>query len=403
MKAAHLAIFGGSLDPFHKGHEAILKAALQSFSFKRLLLIPTANPAYKTRRLSPATYRFAMAELAAEAFPRVKVERYELAHPERHAYTSDTVQAMSAKYQKKWGKTPLVELIYGSDALDYLETWHEPEKILGQARLWIALRGDDAEEAAVYRQKAAALTDRFGGRIRFFPMPRVDLSSTRLRADLRRGEVDSKAFPKAIGRFLEDNQIYRFAGSMEKIADASWALFCQYEQAIWSRLSEPRRIHSLNVAQYAVHLADIHGESREKAALAGLLHDMCKYDPLPEQLAAAAQDGFSGPVNGSIAHGPAAAYELRNQWDMQDEAILSAIRYHTTLHAPFSPLDAILYLSDKIEWGRTYTDVTPIRELAEKDLRAATKLCLEAAAAAILRQGKAVHPFTQAALRSLSD
>ena len=50
----------------------------------------------------------------------------------------------------------------------------------------------------------------------------------------------------------------------------------KYNAVIKSRLSEHRYIHSVNVSKAAVHLAKLNGANEEKAALAGILHDVMK-------------------------------------------------------------------------------------------------------------------------------
>lgn len=57
----------------------------------------------------------------------------------------------------------------------------------------------------------------------------------------------------------------------------------KYNAVIKSRLSEHRYIHSVNVSKAAVHLAKLNGANEEKAALAGILHDVMKEAPLDVQ------------------------------------------------------------------------------------------------------------------------
>ncbi|MDN5809807.1 MAG: HD domain-containing protein, partial [Staphylococcus equorum] len=46
------------------------------------------------------------------------------------------------------------------------------------------------------------------------------------------------------------------------------------------KLPEKRFNHSLRVAETAVKLAEIYDGDKDKAELAGILHDYCKYDDL---------------------------------------------------------------------------------------------------------------------------
>ena len=57
-----------------------------------------------------------------------------------------------------------------------------------------------------------------------------------------------------------------------------------YHALLQGMLSEKRYRHSLAVSARAAELALLHGTDREKAALAGLLHDICKELPGEKQL-----------------------------------------------------------------------------------------------------------------------
>ena len=54
----------------------------------------------------------------------------------------------------------------------------------------------------------------------------------------------------------------------------------EYELLIKSRLSQHRYSHSMNVAESAVYLAEKYGADREKAYIAGILHDVMKEENL---------------------------------------------------------------------------------------------------------------------------
>ena len=55
--------------------------------------------------------------------------------------------------------------------------------------------------------------------------------------------------------------------------------FDYYVQLIKGRMGERRFIHSVNVSDAAVALAERYGADKEKARLAGILHDSCKEIP----------------------------------------------------------------------------------------------------------------------------
>ena len=58
----------------------------------------------------------------------------------------------------------------------------------------------------------------------------------------------------------------------------------EYKKLIKSRMSDYRYTHSVNVSKEAVRLAKKYGADTEKAAVAGILHDITKETPKEEQL-----------------------------------------------------------------------------------------------------------------------
>lgn len=141
------------------------------------------------------------------------------------------------------------------------------------------------------------------------------------------------------------------------------------------RLSKKRYNHSLNVSRSAAELAEKYGADKEKARLAGLLHDICKEIPKDEQLKMAVACGrdFSGIEQEipPLYHAAAGAWYCENVLHIRDEDILNAIRYHTAGRAGMSLLEEIIYLADLISEDRNYKDVGKMRRLAFSDLKEA--------------------------------
>lgn len=137
------------------------------------------------------------------------------------------------------------------------------------------------------------------------------------------------------------------------------------------RLSKKRYIHSLNVADEALKLAETYGEDTQKAYFAGLLHDVCKEIPSSEQeeLMLKGNMNISGAELSSKAlwHGPAGAYFIKTELGVEDEDILNAVRFHTIGRPGMSKLEEIIYMADLISAERDYKDVDKMRRLAYTD------------------------------------
>ena len=84
----------------------------------------------------------------------------------------------------------------------------------------------------------------------------------------------------------------------------------------------------------------------------------------------------------------------REKFGITDEEILNAITYHTTGRGDMTMFDKIVYLSDKLEPSRTYTDLTEMRKVAEYDLDEACRMCLGAVVNKFVSQGRDQHMLT---------
>jgi len=64
-------------------------------------------------------------------------------------------------------------------------------------------------------------------------------------------------------------------------------------------------------------------------------------------------------------------------------------------------LEKIVYVADKIEPARTYTDLTDIRIAAEKDIDEALRMTVSVVRDKFVKQGRDIHPATQDLMREL--
>ncbi len=167
------------------------------------------------------------------------------------------------------------------------------------------------------------------------------------------------------------------------------------EALIEARLSPRRRDHAHRVAAEAVVLAGRFGAPRDKAEIAGLLHDYCRELPDDETLAAARRHGIPvGPVEArrpkKILHGPVAAAELLELG--LDPEVAAAIRLHTVGDEGMSVLEKCLYLADYLEPGRDFPGLDDVRALAETSLDGAVGAAARLTLLDIIRKGRGVVP-----------
>lgn len=139
------------------------------------------------------------------------------------------------------------------------------------------------------------------------------------------------------------------------------------------RLAPMRYEHSLSVSFTSIALAMRYGCSLEKAELAGLLHDCGKRYSDEIILKKCLKHGIEVTdderLAPSVLHAKYGAWLAQNRYEIQDQEILGAIRWHTTGRPDMGTLEKILYIADYIEPRRFKADNLPqMRALAFCDL-----------------------------------
>lgn len=173
------------------------------------------------------------------------------------------------------------------------------------------------------------------------------------------------------------------------------------KQRLKPMLSPHRYVHSLGVAEAAATLAKCHGANVEKARIAGLVHDCGKSPSKNILLKRVLEFGIVmdeiEQVETHLLHGPVSAKLAQREFGINDEDMLSAIRYHTTGRVWMSLLEKIVYLADYVEPGRCFPGVDGLRRIAYRDLDAALLRAMELTLIHIIERGLMIHPRTVAA------
>ncbi|MCO7175657.1 bis(5'-nucleosyl)-tetraphosphatase (symmetrical) YqeK [Sporolactobacillus kofuensis] len=177
------------------------------------------------------------------------------------------------------------------------------------------------------------------------------------------------------------------------------------EQAIKAILPEKRFRHSVGVSETAGRLAEMYGANKEKAELAGMLHDIVKYfsDDELKTIILRKPGTWSDSLDYSdkLWHAPAGAIYIEETYGIKDPEILNAVIYHTTGRKQMTLLEKIVFLADYIEPGRDFPGVDEVREAAERDLNLAVFLELQKTIIYLLSKSQSVYPKTFEAYNDL--
>lgn len=151
-----------------------------------------------------------------------------------------------------------------------------------------------------------------------------------------------------------------------------WKAYVKIAGELRRNLSEGRYVHSLGVAYTASALAMRYGYPQDRALLAGLLHD-CAKDLTDQENIRLIRSGGMEPTrfeieNPKLLHAKAGSVLARTKYGLEDEALLSAIRYHTTGKPGMTLIEKIIYIADYIEPKRDHAEnLDEVRYLAFTD------------------------------------
>ncbi|MCG3176339.1 MAG: Nicotinate-nucleotide adenylyltransferase [Candidatus Omnitrophica bacterium] len=186
-----IGVFGGSFSPVHRGHLKLAREAASRLGLDRVIFVPTARtPLKDPRRLLPAELRVRLLREALKARKDFRVSRIEIERGGT-SYTVDTLTEL----KRRSGAAVVLYLLCGADALARFGRWKSPERILRLARV-----------VAFSRPGSRLPSDR---RFIRLPMGALDISSTRVRRQLRRGAVDRRLVPSGVARLLARGAAHR--------------------------------------------------------------------------------------------------------------------------------------------------------------------------------------------------
>jgi nicotinate-nucleotide adenylyltransferase len=112
-----VAIFGGSFDPPHRGHQIIARKALETLDIDKLIILPAYLNPFKKSTLASPEQRLKWCRRLFDAIPDIVVSDFEIKMG-RPVYTSESVRHFQEHYQVRY-------LVIGSDNLLSIDKWHE--------------------------------------------------------------------------------------------------------------------------------------------------------------------------------------------------------------------------------------------------------------------------------------
>jgi len=375
MVPMRVLVYGGSFDPPHRGHAALLKAAAEKIRPDKILVVPAYRAPLKDAPQASSKDRLTMARLGILDPLPLKYRRIcridaREARARRQVFTVETLAALEGAE---------LHFLCGQDSAVSFPKWKDPSRLKALATWWYGARpGAEGRPPAHFRLVP--------GR---FP----SISSSELRSRLALGRDCTNDLHPAVAAYMDQHGLY---GK-------------RMVTRLRTTLSPSRFEHTLNVASLAESLARRWGADPVKARLAGLLHDAGRRYPPNELARYARQRRLAVPERAIILdlapmllHAYVSADIARREFGVTDPETLGAIRRHTLGDRRLGLLDKILYVADACAIDRTHATSAATRALAFDDLDAALKRCIADKLLHAVSRDAWLHPLTVKLWNSLA-
>lgn len=193
-------MFGGTFDPPHNGHMAILQNAIAACVPHKVVIMPAGMPPHKQASATPAALRLAMCECFRPLFGNMDISRMEVDRQGK-SYSYDTVQQLLAQ-----NPGAHISLCIGGDMLLSFTEWRNWQQLLRLVTLVVQGRmANDSQPIAQAAKKLAAQ----GANIVFTNGLIEEVSSTQVRRMVRQGKSVAGLVPPLVEHIIRENRLYK--------------------------------------------------------------------------------------------------------------------------------------------------------------------------------------------------
>lgn len=210
-------LYGGTFDPVHNGHLALLWQVYLQLQPQRVSWVPCAIPPHKAEPHASGEQRLKMLQLVTEELNRASptevfaVEELELAR-EQISYTIDTL----ASLRQRWGAETAIVWLIGMDSWLHLYQWHRWQELTDFAHLAVVGRPgynselDSAQQAWATPKVGGldAVRHAAAGRIVFLETPLLAIASAQIRQHLAMGLRPLGLVPSLVEEYIHQRGFY---------------------------------------------------------------------------------------------------------------------------------------------------------------------------------------------------
>jgi nicotinate-nucleotide adenylyltransferase len=194
-----VGILGGTFNPPHIGHLICAQEAVVQLELDTVVWVPAGVPPHREVEYDPGVEaRYEMCELSVVDDERFSLSRVELER-EGPSYTADTLRELASR-----SPDDELFLILGGDQAASLRSWRQPEEVLSLATVCVVERTGWPRPAIGVRLSGL----RGAERIRYFEMPRVDVSSSMVRRRAREGKPIRYLVTDKVANYIGAQSLY---------------------------------------------------------------------------------------------------------------------------------------------------------------------------------------------------
>ena len=335
----NIIIFGGAFDPVHNGHINMAINAQKDLQGE-VFFVPAPISVWKNKSVSKED-KINMLKLAIKGYEHFHIDEFELNSGKEVNYSIDTVKYFKNKYPKDE-----LYFLIGGDQVERFHLWKDAKKLSKLAHIIYFDRPDyimTTENIVNYN-------------ISVIKGPGIVVSSSEIRL------FKDFNLPDEVLYYILDKKLY-------------------FVENLIPYVNQRRLEHSISVAKTAYEIALANNlENPHKYLVAGLLHDIGKSNDVEKERKIVEEHfpEYKDMPEFSF-HQFVGAYYAENDFQIHNESILNAIKYHATGKDEMDLLGKIVYAADKIE---------PTRGFDSSELIAAMKQDAETGFVTVLKANK---------------
>ena len=186
-----IAVYGGSFNPMHIGHEKIVDYVLNNLNMDKIIIIPVGIPSHRENNLEQSNTRLKICKEIFKGNKKIEVSDIEI-KSEGKSYTYDTL----LKLMDLYGENNEFFEIIGEDSLKSLKTWKNYEELLKICKFIVFRRKDDKniqiDEEFLNNKNIIILENEY-----------YDISSTEIRNMVKNNEDISAFVNKKVKKLIE--------------------------------------------------------------------------------------------------------------------------------------------------------------------------------------------------------